>query len=235
MAIKFNVNGRVEHYESSYLLPDHELGTLKPEDFKGQGINDKDPLYKTFSDKWIKIQTDPNWLSISILDKESAREIAKPNERKFGMRYSIFIPNSGNFSTSGLIEALLDFYDWSKRELTQYGLGHKVNPEEWRAIKDQWTHTITQNPNVFLSRGGSREKLIREKFLERGSNLRKDNTGGIALSYENFEILASNLPNWLVALGDFGKLSLFPTDSSKVVAMAPGEPKPNELSFQCWI
>ena len=33
--------------------------------FKAMGINDKEPLYKTFSDEWIKIQVDPEWISSS--------------------------------------------------------------------------------------------------------------------------------------------------------------------------
>ena len=148
MAIKFNINGRVERYVDSYLLPEHELGTLEADQFlRGRGINDREPLYKTFSDEWIKIQVDPEWISFSILDKESARVVGEPNGRKYGLRFSVFIPRNQRFSSSGLLQSLREFKEWGLGQLQSNGLSYQVNPEEWRNVKEKFTRAILQDPS----------------------------------------------------------------------------------------
>ena len=232
MAIKFNINGRVERYDNCYLLPEHELGTLDADQFlRERGVNDKEPLYKTFSDEWIKIQVDPDWISFSIIDKECVRTVGEPNGRKFGFRFSVFIPRSQSFSSAGLVQSLREFKQWGLGQLQSNGLSYQVNPEEWRNVKEKFKRAILQDRRVSLSGVLRGENQIEQAFANGQTELKKDNTDGIALRYANDQTLGASLPNWLEKLGKAGKLSLFPSGSTAAVAMPFGESKlhPDEL------
>lgn len=232
MAIKFNINGRVERYVNCYLLPEHELGTLEADQFlRERGINDKEPLYKTFSDEWFKIQVDPEWISFSILDKECVRTVGEPNGRKFGFRFSVFVPRSQSFSSAGLVQSLREFKQWGLGQLQSNGLSYQVNPEEWRNVKEKFTRAILQDRKVSLSGAFLSENQLEQAFTTGQTELKKDNTDGIAFRYADDQSLAAHLPSWLEKLGKAGKLSLFPSGSTAAVAMPFGESKiiPEEL------